>query len=267
VFFFYYIWGFLVYVVFFYRNVIEYFYIKYNQTSTIFKRDFNDLSYFEKLFLTFFYRKNIFSNSIANIFTNNNLINFRKDKYPLIFFFHLYFDKSNYKLLNISFLIKQYLYFYKSVFFKKTFITINRRFFKNFYVNSLVIYLIIQRFFFKRYYNLCSSLYFENCKCNNLVKFNFLFFIFLNNSDKYFYIFDLSKYSDWYDYNFNKFNEKSTIKNKKKIKTNKLFNNKNYLIKIYNNYNLFFKSFYKNFDLNALLINNNIFKKIKFNKI
>jgi len=266
VFFYYYIWGFLVYVVFFYRNIIEYSYIKYNQTSTIFKRDFNELSYFEKLFLVLFYRKNIFSNSIANIYTNSNLIDFRKNKYPLIFFFHFYFDKSDYKIPNITFLIKQYLFFYKSSFFKKALDSIRKRFFKNLHVHTLIVYLIVQKFFFKRYYNLCSSLYFENYKPNNFVKFNFLFLIYLNNSNKYFYIYDLSKYNNWYDYVFKKCNQKSINKGKKK-KLNQNIKNKKYLMKIYKNYNSFFKVFYKNFNLNVLLLNNNIFKKIKFNRI
>ena len=78
-----------MYIIFFFKNIIEYLYIKYNQTTIIFKKDFNDLSYFEKLFLSFFYRKNIFNKSIANIYKNNNLINYRQKNYPLIFFFHL----------------------------------------------------------------------------------------------------------------------------------------------------------------------------------
>ena len=40
-----------MYIIFFFKNIIEYLYIKYNQTTIIFKKDFNDLSYFEKLFL------------------------------------------------------------------------------------------------------------------------------------------------------------------------------------------------------------------------
>ena len=39
-----------MYIVFFFKNIIEYFYIKYNQPSVIFKRDFN-LFFIEKIFL------------------------------------------------------------------------------------------------------------------------------------------------------------------------------------------------------------------------
>ena len=78
-----------MYLVYFFRHVIEYFYVKYNKTTVIFRRDFNDLTYFEKLFLTYFHRNGAFKNSIANIFSNNNLLNYRKNNFPLVFFFHL----------------------------------------------------------------------------------------------------------------------------------------------------------------------------------
>lgn len=108
-----------MYVIYFFRNIIEYFYIKYNQTSTIFKRDFNDLSYFEKLFLSFFYRKNIFNKSISNIYKNNNLLNYRQKNHPLIFFFHLYHEKMDYSFSNLNFIKKQFFFFSIHLFFLK----------------------------------------------------------------------------------------------------------------------------------------------------
>jgi hypothetical protein len=162
-----------MYVVFFFRNIIEYFYVKYNQTSTIFKRDFNDLSYFEKLFLSFFYRKNIFNKSIANIYKNNNLLNFRQKNYPLIFFFHLYFDKMEYRFSNLNLITKQFYFFSRSVVFSKTLNNFKILFFKkNKNISNILIFLIIQKLFFKRYFNLCSSIYFNKLNSLNLVKLN-----------------------------------------------------------------------------------------------
>jgi hypothetical protein len=159
-----------MYFVFFFKNIIEHFYIKYNKISIIFKRDFNDLSYFEKLFLVLFYRKNIFNKSIANIYTNNNLFNYRKNKYPLLFFFHLYFDRMNYKLVDLNKLLKFFKFFKNSLVFKNVFLKLKKRFFKNY--NFFIIYLIIQKILYKRYYNLCSSNYFYTYHINNLVKLN-----------------------------------------------------------------------------------------------
>lgn len=260
-----------MYVVFFFRNVIEYFYIKYNQTSVIFKKDFNDLSYFEKLFLSFFYRKNIFNKSIANIYNNNNLLNFRQKNHPLVFFFHLYFDRMEYKFSNLNLIKKQFYFFSRSVVFSKTLNKFRFLFFKkNKDINNIVIFLIIQKLFFKRYYNLCSSIYFSKLNSNNLVKLNWIFYLFLENSKGFFKIYDLSKYSDWYDFNFkNSINLDKNFKKKKFSKkiqsTNLNFNlNKiNYLYKIYNHYNKFFKKILLHLNLNyknLILINFNFLK-------
>jgi hypothetical protein len=272
VFLFYYTWGFLVYIVFFFKNIIEYFYVKYNQNSTIFKRDFNDLTYFEKLFLTIFYRKNIFKDSIANIYTNNNLINFRKDGYPLIFFFHLYLDKSDYNFLNLKLLIKYYGFFNNSKIFKKTINKVKNLFFKKNYKfkNNFIVFITIQTFFFKRYYNLCSSIYFKNFSYNNLVKLNWMFYIFLTKSNNLLYMYDLSKYSDWYSYNFKKtvkvdWKKKKTVKKESIIKTQYKLKRTQYLIKTYKNYNFFLKAFVKHFNnlsTITLKFNKDVFKNL-----
>lgn len=254
-----------MYIVFFFRNVIEYFYIKYNQTSTIFKRDFNDLSYFEKLFLSFFYRKNIFDKSIANIFKNNSLLSFRQKNYPLIFFFHLYFDKMEYKFTNLKLIKKQFYFFSKSVVFSKTLNNFKKLFFKNNKnISIILVFLIIQKIFFKRYFNLCSSIYFNKLNSLNLVKLNWIFYLFLENSKGYFKIYDLSKYSDWYDFNFKHINKfKKNIKNKKSnkvqtLKVNFNLNKNDYFYKIYNHYNKFFKKIFLSLSLtykNLILVN------------
>jgi hypothetical protein len=137
----------------------------------IFKRDFNDLSYFEKLFLVLFYRKNTFKNSIANIYSNNNMFNYRKKKYPLIFFFHMYFDKMDYKFSNLKKLNKFFKFFKNSRVFINVFLKFKKLFFKK-YKNNFLIFLVLQKLLYRRYYNLCSANYFINYNINNLVKLN-----------------------------------------------------------------------------------------------
>lgn len=268
-----------MYLIYVFRDIIEYFYVKYNQPSIIFKRDFNELSYSEKIFLAFFHRDNLFNNSIANIYKNNDLLNFRKDKFPLIFFFHLYFDKSDYKFTDLKNITKHYKYFVNSKIFKNTLIRLKNLFFKK-YTNSssdfFIIFLIIQNTFFKRYYNLCSSIYFKNTHKNNLVKLNWMFYLFLNSSTKLLKVYDLSKYSDWYDYNFKhktskKIFHKKFVRGAKKInklKTDFQKKNKEYIYKTYKTYNLFFKAFVKNYEninISILKFDPELFNKIKIN--
>lgn len=262
-----------MYVIYFFRNIIEYFYIKYNQTSTIFRRDFYDLSYFEKLFLSFFYRKNIFNKSISNIYKNNNLLNYRQKNYPLVFFFHLYFDRVNYTFSNLSFIKRQFNFFFNSPVFIKTFKNLIFIFFKNINVkNNFLIFLVIQKLFFKRYYNLCSSIYFNTLNKNNLVKLNWIFFLFLTNSKGLLNIYDLSKYTDWYDFNYKYIDKYKSFKIKDKyIKSNNNFHNfkKNKfdnLNKVYFYYNKFFNKIYSHFNekfKNLILLDYKIFKNFK----
>lgn len=260
-----------MYIIFFFKNIIEYFYVKYNQTTVIFKRDFNDLSYFEKLFLSFFYRKNIFNKSIANIYKNNNLLNYRQKNHPLVFFFHLYFDRVNYSFYNLNFFKNQFLFFFNSPIFSKTLNSVRLLFFKkNYKLNNFLIFLIIQKIFFKRYYNLCSSIYFNNPNYQNLVKLNWFFYLVLTNSKGLLNIYDLSKYSDWYEFNFkfknNLKKHRNVVKNNKIITNADRFksNNLNYLNRIYLHYNNFFKKIYSHFNKkykNIFLLNFNFFKK------
>lgn len=259
-----------MYFIFFFKNIIEYFYIKYNQTAVIFKRDFNNLSYFEKLFLSFFYRKNIFNKSIANIYKNNSLISYRQKNHPLIFFFHLYFEKTNYIFSNLNFIVKQFNFFFNSPVFLKTLNNVKSIFFKkNSNINNFIIYLLIQKLFFKRYYNLCSSIYFDKNNFKNLIKLNWLFYLFLTNSKGFLKIYDLSKYSDWYDFNF-KFIKKFRKNKNKKIINNNLnkynLNKYNYFIKMYSHYNSFFKKMYSHLNKkynSIILLNFKFFKKSK----
>jgi len=266
-----------MYFVFFFRNVIEHFYIKFNKSPVIFKRDFNDLSYFEKVFLAFFHRNNLFNDTIANIYDDDSLMNFRKNNFPLVFFFHLYFDKSDYTFSNLKYLRKYFIFFRNSKVFSKTFRRFKRLFFfKKYYINIFIMYLIIQKTLYKRYYNLCSSVYFETFNENNLVKLNWLFFVLLTNSKGLLRTFDLSKYDDWYTYNFstqitnkNIFKIKDTVKPvKSKIYIQYNIDRKKYIAKIYKKYNNFLKIFIKNYkSLYTFTYKNNVlsFIKVKLN--
>ena len=138
----------------------------------MFKRDFDELGFFEKLFLVLFSKNETFKKSIGNIYSNNNLFNYRKKKYPLIFFFHLYFDRMNYKFTNLKSLNKFFKFFNNSQIFKKVLKKLNFFFYKNNKLSNYIVFLIIQKIFYKRYYNLCSSIYFKNYNFKNEVKLN-----------------------------------------------------------------------------------------------
>lgn len=132
--------------------------------------------------------------------------------------------------------------------------------------------MIIQKLFFKRYYNLCSSIYFNSLNKNNLVKLNWIFCLFLTNSKGLLNIYDLSKYSDWYDFNYKHINKYRNFKIKDKyIKINNSLNDFkkikfNSLNRIYFFYNNFFKKIYTHINTNyknLILLDYKLFKNIK----
>lgn len=278
VFLFYYVWGFFFFIVLFFKNFINYIYFKFNNNIITFKKDFNDLGYFEKLFLILFSKNGEFKNSIGNIYSNNNLFNHRKSKYPLIFFFHLYSQKMDYKFFNLFFLNKFFNFFKNS---KRYYSVLNRIkfiFFKKLYNDNIMykdylVFLILQKISYKRYYNLCSSIYFKNFNINNLVKLNWMFYLFLINSEKRCVIYDLSKYTDWYNFNFKKNQKivfKKTIKTKYKNNLYKKYAdlNLNYLETIYKKYNVFYKKISKklNYHYKSVFLLNFKYLSISKNK-
>lgn len=272
----YYTWGFFLFIVLFFKNFINFIYLKFNNNILSLKKDFNDLSYFEKLFLVFFSRNDDFKISIGNIYSNNKLFNFRKDNYPLIFFFHLYSQKMNYKFSDLSFLIKFFNYFNNSKIHRNSINRFKFLFLKKYKNNKkfsdYLFFLILQKTFYKRYYNLCSSIYFKSLNKNNLIKLNWLFYLFLINSNKKSVIYDLSKYSDWYDYNY-KNGEKiynKIKKDKTKFNFHKKYYNINilYLTKIYKKYNTFYKKINTKINYhfkNIFLLNFKVLNSSKYN--
>ena len=199
----YYIWGFFFWLLTIFGNSLEKFYVIYNSSSIIRKREFKYLSYFEKLFLVLFYRDGWFVYTFAHIFRTKEIKEYRRKQYPLIFLFHLYFDKMDYKFEDLRLLVKQYKYFNNSNYFNVKLPKIHKYCFST-TTHGFSKFLIIQKIFFKKYYNSHSSLFYIKYDNLNTVKLNLAFYIFLMNAKNRFVLLDLSKCSDWYTYNFDK---------------------------------------------------------------
>jgi hypothetical protein len=98
-----------------------------------------------------------------------------------------------------------------------------------------------------------------------------MFFLFLTNSKSLLKTYDLSKYSDWYDFNFKYVNNLKKIKQKKIVKKNDFkLKRLSYFFKTYIFYNNFFKKIFlhlKKKYTNLILLDFGVLKsnKIKFN--
>lgn len=246
-FFFYYLWSFFFILVYYLRNVLEYFFIKINHTNIFYKNNFDYLNYFEKLFLSLFYRDNLFYNFYNDLTNKFKIFKYRMLNNPVILFFHFYNKKENYSFSGLNVLYKQY------------------KFFNNF---DFLNFLIIQKFFFKKYFNLYSSFFYKGFDINNNIKLVFFFNYIFNKNEKTLIIYNLDVFNDWYKFNFNLNFVRSL--NKKKINFNffyikdKFFKYNKLFLKNFNqNYNniYLFKLFSK--DLKIKINNewNNILKK------
>ena len=199
----YYVWGFFFYIFSLTNKFIEVNFLKQNNPFLIRKRTFKFISYFEKLFLVLFYRKGWFEESIANLYRKKDIIDYRRENYPLIFFFHLYYDKMDYQLKDLKLLVKQYNFYINNIIFKKKLIKLFNFCFK-LKNNKFIKFLMIQRLFFTRYYNSHSYILYNDYNNLNTVKLNFFFNLFLLNSKGRFVSCNLHKWNDWYFYAFNK---------------------------------------------------------------
>jgi len=146
----------------------------------------------------------MFIHSIANLKNRSKeIFSLRSKKAPMIFFFHLYNTRSNYKLNNLKFLV--------SLFKNKN----------NFFHIDFINWLILQNIFYVKYFNLLSNIFFKKESNLNLIKLNLLFNFFILNTSIYcLKTFNLNVYSDWYTYSFNK---KIIKKNFYNLKTSDLF--------------------------------------------
>jgi hypothetical protein len=247
VFFFYYLWSFFFFLIYYCRNLLEYFFIKINHTNIFYKNNFDYLNYFEKLFLSLFYRDNLFYNFYNDLNNKSKIFKHRIQTNPIISFFHFYNKKENYKFSHLNSLVKQF------------------SFFKNF---NFLSFLLIQKIFFKKYFNLYSSFFYKDYNFYNNIKLIFFFNYIFNKNNKNLIIYNLDVFNDWYKYNFNlnfvrvinkkKYNFNLFYLKDKFFKYNKLFL-KNFNQKYNNIY--FFKLFAK--DLKIKINNewNSILKK------
>jgi len=242
-------------------------YLNFNRFNLVFKKPFDKISSFEKFILAFFYKNNWFFKSISNFsYYNDHINDLKKKKYPLLNFFSLYNNITFFKMNNIFFLKKMY------VFFKKN----------NFLSNiSFVEFIIIQNFFFKKYFSFLNKFYYKDTCVFNLIKLNFLFFYFNKKSSlKKNYKFNLNYYNDWYLFLFNNFNKFEKIQFDKsdliKLKKKRLKYIENTLKKYNNSYNFkklknfkknnFFSNLFQYINYNFVNLNSSFFKKINFNK-
>ena len=127
---------------------------------------------------------------------------YRRKNFPLIYMFHLYLDKSEYKIEDLKLTVKQYNFYKNSKIFKKKLMKILKIcfFFKK---KDFIKFLIIQEIFFKKYYNTFSSVFFEQQNNLNTLELNYVFNIFLLKAKYRFVIYDLNNWYDWYSYAFN----------------------------------------------------------------
>ena len=234
-------------MVYYCRNLLEYFFIKINHTNIFYKNNFDYLNNFEKLFLSLFYRDNLFYNFYNDLNNKSKIFKYRVKNNPIILFFHFYNKKENYHFSKLNMLVKQF------------------NFFKNF---NFLYFLLIQKYFFKKYFNMYSSFFYKNYNLYNNIKLIFFFNYIFNKNNKSLVVYNLDVFNDWYKYNFN-LNFVRVIEKKKIIFNlfylkNKFFKyNKLFLKNFKQNYNniYFFKLFTKDLKIK---INNkwdNILKK------
>lgn len=261
----YYNWSFFLFLIFCFRSIIDYAYNAYNQPVIKRRRDFDNLGFFEKIFLAFFKKDNWFYNSIANIYNESYLLEYRQKEYPRVFLFHLWFDEVSYFIKDLSVLSRQNLYFNNSYLFKKKTNFINRFFFKSvgYSQSTLIQFIILQKLLYEKYYNIFGSLFFKEYDSYNVIKLNWWFYLFVSCAKGRFIEFDLNKYVGWYKYyfnieNFNKYVGLNSIFIKSKIHSE--FDEKRFLFikKTYKYYNSTYRSFFK--------FLKNKYKNIFFNK-
>lgn len=200
---FYYVWGFFMYIMSFIHPFIEKFFLARNNPFLMTKRTFKFLSYFEKLFLVLFYRKGWFEKSLAYLYRKKDVEEYRRKNYPLINLFHLFLERSDYKFDNLKIIVGQFYYFNNSKVFEKKLTKVFKICFRGDQINFTK-FLIIEKIFFKKYYNTFGSYFFKSYNPNNIIKLNYIFNVFLLKSNFKLVIYDLNNWYDWYKYTFNK---------------------------------------------------------------
>jgi hypothetical protein len=155
--------------------MLEYFFIKINHTNIFYKNNFDYLNYFEKLFLSFFYRDGLFYNFYNDLNNKSKIFKYRMNSNPVILFFHFYNKKENYKFSKLNVLYKQFSFFKSSHFLD---------------------FLLLQKYFFKKYFNLYSSFFYKHYNIYNHIKLIFFFNYIFNKNNKNLVIYNLDVFND-----------------------------------------------------------------------
>lgn len=175
----YFFWNFVNYIVYLNKSLFDLLFYKSNKFNFVFKRSFKKLNIFNKIFFFFLKKENI---KLFSFF----FINLEKDidtwKSNMIFsteFFDLYSNKMKNKFF---YLIKLNIIFNK---LKKFFNKIN--YFE---------WLILQKIFFKSYFNLLNLDIFKKNSINNLIKINFIIFFCNKKFKNIVNLYNLNYYND-----------------------------------------------------------------------
>ena len=243
---FYYFWLTINYLIYLNHFFFEFLLYKSNNFNFIHNNSFYKQNFFNKFFFFFLKKENI--NSFSFFFKNlDNYLNFwKKNLFFPSDFFNFYSNRTKNKLFDVIFLTNLF-----------------KKICNIFKLKNYFDWLILQKIFFSSYFNLLNLYIYKNISKNNLIKFNFIIFFFLELKNyRYSQFFNLNYYNDWFAFSFNTNKKKNNIKNKNNIiiifRKKKIIYLKK-IISIYNsNYN--FKLIKDNFFLNKLVIFN---KKIK----
>jgi hypothetical protein len=261
-FFTYYIWFFLNQIFLKLRNKVNFFFVKYNRLFNFSKKGNLNSSFLEKIFFIFF--KDVLF--VKNKNELKNLIDFRNNYYPVISYYHLLSIKNEFNFNIFNNLIKQFIFFKNNKLYNFNNEFISVLFFKNKNYSIFFKYLIIQKLLYKKYFNLLNTLFYYNSNVTNLLKFNFLFNIFLLESKQKQLYFDLSKYEDWYIYHFSSSINKLFHNNlliPAQLLLNKDFKSKKItqLLFLYKTYNFNYKK-----NIPIIIYNTRDFLKLNINK-
>lgn len=199
--------------------------------------------------LSFFFEKSFFFLFSEHRFPRINFFKYLRKNKPFVFYFHIFKNRVNLKnfmFVNLNFIIKQFNFFFTSIFFKnkagKNIFDLN---FFNIKINFFFYFFILKKLFFKKFHRFLSFIFFYNFDHLNLIKLDFIFFIFLNNSKGLLQLLDMGKFYDWCLFHKvlfkvcnHKLIKKQIILNKRVSILIKYFRLKkvNYLKKIYNTY-------------------------------
>lgn len=150
--------------------------------------------------LSFFFEKSFFFLFSEHRFPRINFFKYLRKNKPFVLYFHIFKNRVNLKnfmFINLNFIIKQFNFFFTSFIFKnkaeKNIFNLN---FFSTKVNFFFYFFILKKLFFKRFHRFLSFIFFYNFDYFNLIKLDFIFFIFLSNSKGLLQLLDMGKFYD-----------------------------------------------------------------------